>query len=131
MSANEEVSAMKDSPSEDAFEFFCEGRTPSGPYWDLLLGYWRASLESPENILFLKYKDLKNETEYWVKKIAQFMGYPFSFEEENKAVVQKIIHLCSFENMSSLEGNKNGMVKLEIGIKKYRVKMLSSKIIIF
>ena len=88
-------------------------------------------MESPENILFLKYKDLKNETEYWVTKIAQFMGYPFSLEEENKAVVQKIIHLCSFENMSSLEVNKNGMVKLEIGITKYRVNMLSSKIIIF
>ena len=84
MSAKEEVSAMKDLPLEDAFEFFCEGLTPSGPYRDHLLGYWRASLESPENILFLKYEDLKNETEHWVKKVAQFMGPPFSLEEEDK-----------------------------------------------
>jgi hypothetical protein len=48
-------------------------------------------LESPEKILFLKYEKLKNETTYWVKKMAQFMGYPFSLEEEHKGVVQKII----------------------------------------
>ena len=41
-------------------------------------------MESPENILFLKYEDLKNETKHWVKKIAQFMGPPFSLEEEDK-----------------------------------------------
>jgi hypothetical protein len=83
--------------------YFVKDITPCGPYWDHLLGYWRASLESPERILFLKYEDLKNETVYWVKKMAQFMGYPFSLEEEDKGVVQKIIDLCSFENLSSLE----------------------------
>ena len=94
----EEVLAWEDLPLEDAFEFFCEGFTASGPYWDHLLGYWRASLELPEKILFLKYEDLKKKTEYWIKKMAQFMGYPFSFEEEDKGVVQKIIDLCSFAN---------------------------------
>ncbi|KAK7861577.1 flavonol 3-sulfotransferase [Quercus suber] len=33
---------------EDAFELFCEGVSPFGPYWDHLLGYWKASLNSPE-----------------------------------------------------------------------------------
>ena len=46
MNDKEEVSVMKDLPLEDAFEFYCEGLTPFGPYWDHLLGYWRASLES-------------------------------------------------------------------------------------
>nr|XP_023920755.1 flavonol 4'-sulfotransferase-like [Quercus suber]POF25128.1 flavonol 4'-sulfotransferase [Quercus suber] len=127
MSAKEEVLAMKDLPLEDAFEFFCEGLTPFGPYWDHLLGYWRASLESPENILFLKYEDLKIETKHCVKKIAQFMGPAFSLEEEDKGVVQKIKHLYSFENMSSLEVNKNGMVKLEFGITKDGVNIKHSR----
>ncbi|KAM4133647.1 hypothetical protein ACJW30_01G346300 [Castanea mollissima] len=96
---NEEVSAVEDMPLEDAFEFFCQGLSFCGPYWDHLLG-----------ILFLKYEDLKNETVYWVKKIARFIGYPFSLEEEDKGVVQKIIDLCSFENMSSLEVSKSGMI---------------------
>ncbi|KAM4097140.1 hypothetical protein ACJW30_08G158100 [Castanea mollissima] len=79
-------SAMEDFHLEDAFEFFCEGLSPYGPYWDHLLGYWRASLESLEGILFLKCEDLKNESIYWVKKMAQFMGYPFSFEEDDKGM---------------------------------------------
>ncbi|XP_075656919.1 flavonol sulfotransferase-like [Castanea sativa] len=116
MSGKEEVSAMEDVPLEDALEFFCQGLNACGLYWDHLLGYWRASLESPEMILFLKYEDLKNETVFWVKKIAQFIGYPFSLEEENKGVVQKIIDLCSFEHLSSLEVNTSGMVRSEHGI---------------
>ena len=91
-----EISAMKELHLEDAFELFCEGVSTFGPYWDHVLGYWRASLESPERILFLKYEDLKNDTVYWVKEIAQFMGYAFSMEEEDKGVVHKIINLCSF-----------------------------------
>ena len=116
MSGKEEVSATEAVPLEDALEFFCQGLTTCGPYWDHILGYWRASLESPEMILFLKYEDLKNETLFWVKKMAQFLGCSFSLEEENKGVVQKIIDLCSFENMSSLEVNKSGMVRFKLGI---------------
>ena len=103
---------MKELHLEDAFEFFCEGVSNLGPYYDHVLGYWRASLESPKRILFLKYEDLKNETIYWVKTIAKFMGNPFSLEEEDKGVVQNIINLCSFENLSSLEVNKSETVQI-------------------
>ncbi|KAI3854936.1 hypothetical protein MKX03_009094 [Papaver bracteatum] len=32
---------------EDAFEFLCDGISKFGPYWDHVLGYWKASLEKP------------------------------------------------------------------------------------
>lgn len=35
-----------------------------------------------------------------LEKIAQFIGYPFSLEDENKDVVHNIINLYSFENLS-------------------------------
>lgn len=38
------------------------------------------------------------------------MGYPFSLEEEHKGMVQKIIELCSFENLSKLEVNRSGQL---------------------
>ena len=41
-----------------------------------------------------------------LKKIAQFIGYPFSLEDENKDAVHNIINLYSFENLSSLNVNK-------------------------
>ncbi|KAJ0088408.1 hypothetical protein Patl1_32813 [Pistacia atlantica] len=47
---------------EECFEFFCKGVFDYGPYWDHLLGYWKASLEQPERILFLKYEDLIKDT---------------------------------------------------------------------
>jgi estrone sulfotransferase len=40
-------------PLEEAFELFCNGIANFGPYWNHVLGYWRASLEFPEKILFL------------------------------------------------------------------------------
>ena len=40
--------------------------------------------------------------------MAKFMGYSFSLEEEKEGMVQKIIDLYSFENLSNLEINKSG-----------------------
>ena len=113
-----EASPMKEIHLRDAFEFFCEGLSIFGPYWDHVLGYWRASLESPERILLLKYEDLKNETIYWVKEIAQFIGYPFSLKGEEKSVVQKIINLCSFEKLSSLEVNTSEIIQVGAVVSK-------------
>ncbi|KAF5799673.1 putative flavonol 3-sulfotransferase [Helianthus annuus] len=91
------------------------GYTPSlrfivgyGPYWDHILGYWKASLERPERILVLKYDDLRKEPTSNVKRLAEFIGYPFSVNEEKAGVVDDIIKLCSFENLSNLEVNKTG-----------------------
>ncbi|KAJ0905736.1 putative quercetin-3-sulfate 4'-sulfotransferase [Helianthus annuus] len=99
---------MEDAPFEEAFEEFCHGISNYGPYWDHILGYWKASLERPERILILKYDDLKREPTSNVKRLAEFIGYPFSVNEEKAGVVDDIIKLCSFENLSNLEVNKTG-----------------------
>nr|GLL22092.1 flavonol sulfotransferase-like [Ipomoea trifida] len=39
---------------EKEFEMFCDGSSVYGPYWDHVLGYWKASFERPDNVLFLK-----------------------------------------------------------------------------
>ena len=44
----------------------------------------------------INHENLKNETTYWVKKMAQFMGYPFSMEEEHGGVVQKNYRFMQF-----------------------------------
>ncbi|KAK4567954.1 hypothetical protein RGQ29_003643 [Quercus rubra] len=100
--------AREDAEFEEAFKLFCEGVSYFGPYWDHVLGYWSACLQSPDKVLFLKYEDLKNDTVFYVKKMAEFMGFPFSLEEEGKGTVQKMVDLCSFKNLSKLEVNKSG-----------------------
>nr|XP_043638207.1 flavonol sulfotransferase-like [Erigeron canadensis] len=101
--------SMEEAPFEEAFNEFCEGFSYYGPYWDHILGYWKAYLENPKNILFIKYEDLKRDSINNVKRLAEFIGYPFSTEEIKEGMVEKIINLCSFENLSNLEVNKNGM----------------------
>ncbi|EEF47727.1 Estrogen sulfotransferase, testis isoform, putative [Ricinus communis] len=93
---------------EEGLELFCEGFVPSGPYWEHVLGYWKASLESPERMLLLEYEEMKKDIVSIVKTLAEFMGYPFNIEEERQGLVQKVINLCSFENLSNLDVTKNG-----------------------
>ncbi|CAN1296890.1 Cytosolic sulfotransferase 5 [Linum perenne] len=78
---------------EDGFEQFCLGFSIAGPYWDHVLGYWKASLEYPDRVLFVKYEELKSETVKWVKKLAEFLGCGFSMEEEEDGSMEKVIEM--------------------------------------
>ncbi|XP_031090905.1 flavonol 4'-sulfotransferase-like [Ipomoea triloba] len=103
----------KDSSSSsisfpEAFNKFSRGVSPFGPYWDHVTGYYKASIQSPNRVFFLRYEDLKTDTVSHVKRLAEFVGQPFSEEEENEGAVRKIIDLCSFQKLSNLEVNKDG-----------------------
>uniref|UniRef100_A0A5B7BZQ1 Sulfotransferase n=1 Tax=Davidia involucrata TaxID=16924 RepID=A0A5B7BZQ1_DAVIN len=93
---------------EEVFDMFCRGVSLYGPFWDHVLGYWKESLEKPQNVLFLKYEEMKEQPTVHLRTIAEFLGCPFSAEEETKGVVDEILRLCSFDNLSNLEVNKSG-----------------------
>ncbi|KAK0581248.1 hypothetical protein LWI29_011737 [Acer saccharum] len=93
---------------DEAFEMFCQGVQMFGPIWDHELGYWKASLEKSNKILFLKYEDLKEDIIYYIKKLADFIGCPFNNEEEAQGVIEEISKFCSFDNMKNLEVNQIG-----------------------
>ncbi|KAK1577529.1 hypothetical protein Q3G72_022561 [Acer saccharum] len=108
-----EQTTMKLFPLEKAFEMACQGVQGYGPFWEHVLGYWKASLEQPDKILFLKYEDLKEDVNFHVKRLADFLGCPFSVDEERREVIEEISKLCSFNNLKNLEVNKSG--KLPVG----------------
>ncbi|QCD85680.1 desulfoglucosinolate sulfotransferase A/B/C [Vigna unguiculata] len=93
---------------EEAFEMFCDGRVIFGPWWSHMLGYWKESLARPNKVLFLKYEDLKENVNFHVKSIAEFLGCPFTAEEESDGDIESIMKLCSFEKMKDLEVNVSG-----------------------
>ncbi|KAK6921037.1 Sulfotransferase domain [Dillenia turbinata] len=95
---------------EEAFDLFCKGVCMYGPYFEHVLGYWKARLESPEKILFLKYEEMRRDPVKHVKHLAEFLGKPFSAEEEKAGVIEEILKLCSFDKLTSLEVNKTGKV---------------------
>ena len=94
---------------EAGLEMMCKGMEGCGPYWDHVLGYWRMSWEKPEKVLFLKYEDLKEDIITHVKRIADFLGVPFSEEEDRQGMIEEISKLCSLESLKNLEVNTKGM----------------------
>ncbi|CAK8561696.1 unnamed protein product [Lathyrus sativus] len=106
-------------PLEEAFESFCRGESPFGPFWGHVLGYWKKSLESSEKIMFLKYEEMKMKPNFYLKEIAKFLDCPFSKEEESKGMLDDILNLCSFDKLSNLEVNKTGKTSYEIESKAF------------
>lgn len=93
---------------EETFDKFCRGVSLYGPFWDHILGYWKASMEKPDRVFFLKYEELKEQPSLRLKMLAEFLGCPFSPAEEANGLVDDILKLCSFDNLSNLEVNRNG-----------------------
>ncbi|XP_021855367.2 cytosolic sulfotransferase 5-like [Spinacia oleracea] len=96
---------------EEFFEEFCLGKFPYGPYFEHVIEFWKQSLEQPNKVLFLKYEDLKGDNAMLhLKKLAEFLGLPFSFEEESNGVINEIMEFCSIDNLKELEVNKIGFM---------------------
>ncbi|CAH2037883.1 unnamed protein product [Thlaspi arvense] len=95
---------------ESMFDSFCSGTVYYGPFWEHVLSYWRASLEDPKHVLFLRYEEMKAEPRGQVKRLAEFLGCPFTKEEEESGFVDEILDLCSLRNLSGLEVNKTGKI---------------------
>ncbi|KAL4342771.1 hypothetical protein S245_035751 [Arachis hypogaea] len=93
---------------EDSFKKFCNGVSLCGPFWDHVLGYWKESLEQPKKIMLMRYEEMKKNPSFVLKELARFVGCPFSKEEEDEGVIDDILKLCSFKNLSNLEVNKKG-----------------------
>uniref|UniRef100_A0A1X7UF11 Sulfotransferase domain-containing protein n=1 Tax=Amphimedon queenslandica TaxID=400682 RepID=A0A1X7UF11_AMPQE len=76
------------------FEYFLKGDVNYGSWFDHILGWW--SHKDAENILFLKYEDMKRDLPGAVRSISQFMGYDL-----DQATIESIAEQSSFESMKA------------------------------
>ncbi|XP_047306393.1 cytosolic sulfotransferase 5-like [Impatiens glandulifera] len=106
-------------PFEECFDLFCRGVHEYGPFWDHILGSFNASAENPDKILLMRYEEMKMSPVLQTKKLASFLGYPFSEEEEKEGVLDGIVKLCSFDNLKDLEVNKEGRRPLGVPHKAF------------
>ncbi|XP_030450075.1 cytosolic sulfotransferase 15-like [Syzygium oleosum] len=109
-----ETARSKEQPEwslEEHFEIYCQGKISFGPFWNQMMGYWKESLERPYKVLFLKYEDLKEDIVGQLKKVAEFVGLPFTEEEEEGRMIEEIAKMCSLKTLKDLEVNKSGKLQ--------------------
>lgn len=92
------------------------------PFWDHVLNYWKGSLEDPKHVLFVRYEELKTEPSVQLKRLAEFLGCPFTKEEEEIGLVQEILDLCSLPSLSGMEVNKTGRLVSGVDHKDFFLK---------
>ncbi|XP_070561100.1 sulfotransferase 1B1-like isoform X2 [Ptychodera flava] len=76
------------------FDLFTHGRVDYGDWFDHVLEWWGH--RNDDNVLFLKYEDIKKNPRDIVKTIANFLNVTLT---EN--TIEKIVECCSFERMKA------------------------------
>ncbi|KAF2888500.1 hypothetical protein ILUMI_17673, partial [Ignelater luminosus] len=77
---------------EDFCKLFLAGRVCFGPFWKQVLSYWNEKRRS--NILFIKYKDMRNDLPAVIKTIANFLEKSITEDQ-----LTKLTEHLSFESM--------------------------------
>ncbi|KAG8050704.1 hypothetical protein GUJ93_ZPchr0009g1682 [Zizania palustris] len=93
---------------DEALRQFCDGISVFGPYWEHVLGYWRWHVQRPSHVLVLTYEELAADTLSQLRRLAGFLGRPFTAAEQEAGVDGKIVEACAMENLSRLEVNRSG-----------------------
>ncbi|CAA0828775.1 Cytosolic sulfotransferase 5 [Striga hermonthica] len=96
------------TPVRDVLHMFCRGVSLFGPFWDHVLAYWYKSRDTPDTFLFLRYEELKESPGPVLRRLADFLGCPFTHDEEAAGLVDSILEMCSFDSLSGLQVNKTG-----------------------
>ncbi|CAI0374759.1 unnamed protein product [Linum tenue] len=101
-------------PLERVVESFCSGVMPYGPFYEHVVGYWEESRKRPEEVLFLRYEELCREPHEQVRKLASFLGEPFTPDggDLGDAELDKVLWRSSIGRLRNLEVNKSGVWEL-------------------
>uniref|UniRef100_A0A0D9XGK1 Sulfotransferase n=1 Tax=Leersia perrieri TaxID=77586 RepID=A0A0D9XGK1_9ORYZ len=104
---------------DQAFDLFCSGNCTAGPQWRHVIEYWEASHHRNPNVLFLRYEEMLRRPAMSVRRMAEFMGCPFTAAEEDAGVVDAVVELCSIGELRKMEVNKKGTDVLGVRNESY------------
>ena len=82
---------------KEFFEYFLVGKVESGNYFDHVLSWWAH--KDDDNVLFIKFEDLKQNPVTTIAQIATFMGYSNLLQEVIKDIAEK----TAFDKMQNNE----------------------------
>ena len=98
---------------DEHFQFFLHGDVGFGPYFDHILPWWQASQKN-NNILFLKYEDMKYDHAGNVAKLASFLDI-----QADSQLIETVVRLSSFQSMTSNEATNFEWVPQKAGTPKH------------
>ena len=106
------VILMKYSGSWDEYyQLYTGGYAVFGSWFDHVLEWWKH--RDADNILFLKYEDMKRDHRGAVTKMAEFMGYNLEVE-----VIDTIVEKSTFQHMKDDPATNPNLVKAPIALYK-------------
>ena len=76
------------------FEAFIQGKVHYGSYFDHILDWWAH--KDDNNVLFLKYEDMKKDLHAVVARIAKFIGKD---KELPPAILDQVVRKSTFDEM--------------------------------
>jgi hypothetical protein len=82
---------------EEHFQEFLNGDVGFGPYFDHILSWWQAS-QKDQNILFMKYENMKQDHAGNIAKLASFLDI-----QADSRLIETVVMLSSFQSMTSNE----------------------------
>ena len=85
---------FKDMEWEEYWPLFISWKLGFGSFFDHILGWWKH--RNDDNVLFLKYEDMKKDLSGTVAKIASYIGTDVSDE-----VISKVAKMTTFNKMRS------------------------------
>ncbi|KAL1485191.1 hypothetical protein MTO96_032109 [Rhipicephalus appendiculatus] len=94
------LKAVADVSFEKFLSMFLAGKVIYGDYFEHLLPWYQRRAD--DNVLFLTYEQLKEDTKGQVLRIADFLGdHHGAALREDEALLQRILDVCSLENMKT------------------------------
>ncbi|XBI44002.1 hypothetical protein VPH35_108709 [Triticum aestivum] len=97
---------------DEAHGRFCDGVSVYGPFWEHVLSYWRWHVERPGQVLFLTYEELSADPLGQLRRLAEFIGRPFTPGEQEAGIDREIAEACAMKSMVSREVNQSGTTEM-------------------
>uniref|UniRef100_A0A1E1XD78 Putative sulfotransferase n=1 Tax=Amblyomma aureolatum TaxID=187763 RepID=A0A1E1XD78_9ACAR len=86
-------------------KLFIAGEGSYGDYFDHLLSWYEHRHD--QNVLFFTYEQLKNDTDAWTLKIADFLGKEYGKRlREDRDLLRKVLSASSLKNMQGVFNDK-------------------------
>lgn len=87
---------------DEFFKDFIDGWTDCGSYFDHIVGWLAAASKHPDNILIMRYEDLKRDAKAGILRLSSFLGGQYAASANDSDIMDLVLKYTSFDYMKTL-----------------------------